>query len=66
MHDVLQQSITFLKANNYEAYGNLDAQQAQDDMDASYAKWRTENNTFLQAAARENQSSFTSMQWTLA
>ncbi len=34
-------------------------------MDASYAKWRTENNTFLQAAAQENQSSFTSMQWTL-
>lgn len=65
MHDVLQQSITFLRANNYEAYGNLDAQQAQDDMDASYAKWRTENNSFLQAAARENQSSFTSMQWTL-
>ena len=65
MHDVLQQSITFLRANNYEAYGNLDAQQAQDDMDASYAKWRTENNTFLLAAAQENQSSFTSMQWTL-
>jgi len=65
MHDVLQQSIAFLRANNYEAYGNLDAQQAQDDMDASYAKWRTENNTFLQAAAQQNQHSFTSMQWTL-
>ncbi|WP_039057136.1 methyl-accepting chemotaxis protein [Enterobacter sp. Bisph1] len=65
MHDVLQQSITYLRANNYEAYGNLDAQKAQEEMDASYDKWRAENNTFLQAAAQENQSSFTSMQWTL-
>ncbi|MGP3590871.1 methyl-accepting chemotaxis citrate transducer [Vagococcus sp. WN89Y] len=65
MHDVLQQSITFLRANNYEAYGNLDAQAAQDAMDASYAKWRLENSHFQKVATAQNQSSFTSMQWTL-
>ncbi|XTZ39270.1 methyl-accepting chemotaxis citrate transducer [Salmonella enterica] len=65
MHDVLQQSITFLRNNNYTAYGNLDAQEPQDNMEASYDRWREENKRFIQAAAEENQSSFTSMQWTL-
>lgn len=65
MHDVLEQSIAYLRADNYEAYGNLDAQEAQDAMDASYAKWRAENSRFQQLATAENQSSFTSMQWTL-
>ncbi|WJD49435.1 methyl-accepting chemotaxis citrate transducer [Enterobacter sp. PGRG2] len=65
MHDVLQMSIQYLKANNYEAYGNLDAQQAQDDMEAAFAQWRAENNGLLKAAAAQNQHSFTQMQWTL-
>jgi len=65
MHDVLQMSIQYLKANNYEAYGNLDAQQAQDEMEAAFAQWRAENNGLLKAAAAQNQHSFTQMQWTL-
>ncbi|TNV21220.1 HAMP domain-containing protein [Buttiauxella sp. B2] len=65
MHDVLQQSIAFLRADNYEAYGNLDAQQAQDDMKAIYDQWLTHNTALLQTASEENQRSFTSMQWTL-
>jgi methyl-accepting chemotaxis protein len=65
MHDVLQQSIAFLRADNYEAYGNLDAQQAQDDMKTIYDQWLTQNTALLQTASEENQHSFTSMQWTL-
>nr|WP_318385122.1 methyl-accepting chemotaxis protein [uncultured Enterobacter sp.] len=65
MHDVLKSSIQFLRANNYDAYGNLDAQQAQDEMEATYSQWRTENNGLLKAATVENQKSFTQMQWTL-
>ncbi|WP_318368279.1 methyl-accepting chemotaxis citrate transducer [Enterobacter sp.] len=65
MYDVLKMSIQYLKANNYEAYGNLDAQQAQDEMEASFAQWRAENNGLLKAAAAQNQHSFTQMQWTL-
>ena len=65
MHDVLQMSIQYLKANNYEAYGNLDAQQAQDEMETAYAQWRAENNGLLKAAAAQNQHSFSQMQWTL-
>jgi len=64
-HDVLQASIGFLRANNYEAYGNLDAQAAQDALESSYSTWRAENNRLLQVAAEDNQRSFTSMQWTL-
>ena len=65
MHDVLKNSIQYLQNGNYEAYGNLDAQKAQDEMEATYNQWRTENNRFLQEAADENQSSFAGMQWTL-
>ncbi|HDX4048753.1 TPA: Tar ligand binding domain-containing protein [Enterobacter soli] len=66
MHEVMRLSIEYLRADNYQAYGDLDAQQAQDDMEAVYNRWRAENNTLLKAAAEENQSSFTHMQWTLA
>ncbi len=38
MYDVLQQSIHYLKADNYAAYGNLDAQKA-DDMEQVYDQW---------------------------
>ncbi|WP_320751374.1 Tar ligand binding domain-containing protein, partial [Enterobacter roggenkampii] len=66
MHEVMRLSIEYLRADNYQAYGDLDAQQAQDDMEAVYNRWRAENNTLLKAATEENQSSFTQMQWTLA
>lgn len=66
MHDVLKQSIAFLRADNYQAYGNLDAQQAQDDMEAAYGHWREKNNLLLKAAAEQNQNSFTRMLWTLS
>ncbi|HDS6851378.1 TPA: Tar ligand binding domain-containing protein [Enterobacter cancerogenus] len=65
MHEVMRLSIAYLRADNYQAYGDLDAQQAQDNMEAVYTRWRAENNTLLKAAAVENQSSFTQMQWTL-
>lgn len=65
MHEVMRLSIAYLRADNYRAYGDLDAQQAQDNMEAVYTRWRAENNTLLKAAAVENQSSFTQMQWTL-
>lgn len=65
LHDILQQSIAFLKADNYEAYGNLEAQQAQDEMKAVYDQWLTQNTRLLKAASEQNQSSFTGMQWTL-
>lgn len=64
MHDVMKLSIEYLRANNYQAYGDLDAQKAQDEMEASYEQWRNENNALLQHAAAENQHSFTRMQWT--
>ncbi|WP_288454267.1 methyl-accepting chemotaxis protein [uncultured Enterobacter sp.] len=66
MHEVMRLSIEYLRADNYQAYGDLDAQQAQDEMEAVYTRWRAENNVLLKAAAEENQSSFTQMQWTLA
>lgn len=65
MHDVMAQSIQFLKADNYQAYGNLDAQQAQDDFKAVYGQWLTQNTRLLKAASAENQSSYTNMLWTL-
>ena len=66
MHEVMRLSIAYLRADNYQAYGDLDAQQAQDEMEAVYTRWRAENNVLLKAAAEENQNSFTQMQWTLA
>ena len=66
MHEVMRLSIEYLRADKYQAYGDLDAQQAQDEMEAVYTRWRAENNVLLKAAAEENQSSFTQMQWTLA
>lgn len=65
MYELLRQSIDYLHANNYRAYGDLDAQQAQDNVEAAYTRWRMQNNTLLEAAAKENQNSFTHMQWAL-
>lgn len=65
MYDVLQQSIRYLKADNYAAYGNLDAQKAQDDMEQVYNQWLSQNAQLIKLASDQNQSSFTQMQWTL-
>ncbi|EHO6652921.1 methyl-accepting chemotaxis citrate transducer [Salmonella enterica] len=65
MYDVLQQSIHYLKADNYAAYGNLDAQKAQDDMEQVYDQWLSQNAQLIKLASDQNQSSFTQMQWTL-
>ncbi|EIK1898852.1 methyl-accepting chemotaxis citrate transducer [Salmonella enterica] len=65
MYDVLQQSIRYLKADNYAAYGNLDAQKAQDDMEQVYKQWLSQNAQLIKLASDQNQSSFTQMQWTL-
>ena len=65
MHNVMRLSIEYLRADNYQAYGDLDAQQAQDAMESVYNRWRAENNTLSKAAAIENQNSFIHMQWTL-
>ncbi|MGL4725972.1 MAG: methyl-accepting chemotaxis protein [Scandinavium sp.] len=66
MADLLKLSITYLQQNNYAAYGNLDAQQAQDAIEASYHHWRTENTSLLHAATELNLKAFSQMQWTLA
>ncbi|MEO3989730.1 methyl-accepting chemotaxis citrate transducer [Pseudocitrobacter cyperus] len=65
MYDVMEKSIQFLKADNYQAYGNLDAQQAQDDFKAVYSQWLAQNTLLLKAASEQNQSSYTGMLWTL-
>ena len=49
-------SIEYLRADNYRAYGDLDAQQAQDDMEAVYNRWRAENNTLLKAATERTKA----------
>lgn len=49
----LQQSITYLKTNDYTSYANLDTQQAQDKLEAAYKRWRAANVHLLtQANAR--------------
>ncbi|SNY67044.1 methyl-accepting chemotaxis protein [Enterobacter sp. CC120223-11] len=65
MSGLLNASITFLQQDNYAAYGNLDAQQAQDSIEASYHQWRTENTHLLHAATEMNQKAFDNMKWTL-
>jgi len=66
LHDTMKQSVQFLGANNYEAYGNLDAQQAQDGLKASYNQWREQNAKLLATGIEVNQQGFTNMMWTLA
>ncbi len=44
MHEVMRLSIEYLRADNYQAYGDLDAQQAQDEMEAVYNRWRAERS----------------------
>ncbi|WP_264193504.1 methyl-accepting chemotaxis citrate transducer [Mangrovibacter yixingensis] len=65
MHDVMKMSIQYLGEGNYPAYGNLDAQQAQDDLEGMYNQWRKQNASLLQNAGQENLNSYNSMKWTL-
>lgn len=65
LHGMLQQSIVFLRADNYQAYGDLDSQQAQENMKASYDEWLVQNTRLLEDASMQNQNSFIGMQWTL-
>ncbi|MDO6406428.1 methyl-accepting chemotaxis protein [Pantoea phytobeneficialis] len=58
MTDLLQQSATFLKANDYPSYGNLDAQQAQDDLEEAYKQWRAQNVELLAQGSAENESAW--------
>ena len=66
MAALLAQSISHLRNNNYAAYGELDAQKAQDELEATYDQWRGENTKLLHAATEMNQRAFSQMQWTLA
>lgn len=66
MSGLLKSSIRFLQEDNYTAYGHLDAQKVQDEMEASYLHWRAENTTLLHAATEMNKKAFSQMQWTLA
>lgn len=54
MADILNQSISYLKANNYDAYGALDAQLAQDEMEAAWKTWSQENSTLMAESTEEN------------
>lgn len=65
LHDIFKMSIQYLQRGDYEAYGNLDAQLAQDNLEQSYNAWREQNNSLVSAGQRENLSSFVSMQWTI-
>ena len=55
---LLQQSAVFLKANNYAAYGNLDAQQAQDELEQAYQQWRDENMQLINQRSLQNDSNY--------
>ncbi len=61
MHDIMQMSIQYLRANNYPAYGNLEAQDAQDSLEATYEKWRAQNALLLKAGVEQNESGFNTM-----
>ncbi|KGT94709.1 chemotaxis protein [Erwinia typographi] len=65
MFDTMKMSIQYLAANNYEAYGNLDAQKAQDDLEVSFNQWRKQNVGLQAIGMSENQQGYTHMVWTL-
>ncbi|MDZ7278944.1 methyl-accepting chemotaxis protein [Pantoea eucrina] len=58
---LLNQSMAFLQANNYAAYGALDAQQAQDELEAAYKVWREQNVQLLNAGSVENAQTYRHM-----
>jgi methyl-accepting chemotaxis protein len=59
--ELLKQSAAFLQANDYASYGNLDAQQAQDDLEAAYKQWREQNVQLLNERSAENDSTYQHM-----
>ncbi|WP_343551436.1 methyl-accepting chemotaxis protein [Pantoea sp.] len=59
--ELLKQSAVFLKANNYAAYGNLDAQQAQDDLEAAYKQWREQSAQLLAERSTQNDTTYQHM-----
>jgi len=66
MYDILKSSGQFLQDNNYPAYGNLDAQLAQDNLETAYNHWREQNTLLLKNGISENSHGFQHMQWVLA
>ncbi len=65
MSDVMRMSVQYLSANNYEAYGNLEAQKAQDDLESHYDLWHVQNAKLLSVGTVENHQGFNNMLWTL-
>lgn len=65
MHETMLASVDFLKNNNYQGYGNLDAQEAQDNLDKAYQTWRSTNYQLMKQIAAENDSNYSNMLWTL-
>ncbi|WP_336770079.1 methyl-accepting chemotaxis protein [Pantoea ananatis] len=65
MHETMLASVDFLKNNNYLGYGNLDAQEAQDNLDKAYQTWRSANYQLMKQIAAENDSNYSNMLWTL-
>ncbi|WP_312061781.1 methyl-accepting chemotaxis protein [Pantoea septica] len=59
MHSTMKASIGFLKQGNYQAYGNLDAQRVQDQLDLAYESWRARNNDMMKQTFQQNQQSLT-------
>jgi len=64
--ETLKMSVQYLGANNYQAYGNLEAQEAQDNLEKSYDTWRVQNGKLLQTGTEDNQQGYRNMVWTLA
>ncbi|PZL90284.1 methyl-accepting chemotaxis protein II [Pantoea graminicola] len=65
MRDTMLASVTFLKQGNYPAYGNLEAQAAQDQLDSAYEAWRAVNIQLMKDTSLHNQRSLTDALWAL-
>lgn len=59
MYSTMKASIGFLRQGNYQAYGNLDAQRVQDQLDLAYESWRARNNDLMKQTFQQNQQSLT-------
>ena len=65
MHETMLASVAFLKQGNYQGYGNLEAQAAQDRLDSAYEAWRAVNIKLMKNTSEQNQRSLTDALWTL-